>query len=527
MSWLNDTENYRKRQVAMMAKAFGDNNIQKATDNDVSEESNVKPNVRSHGGKSDMYKMKMLGLRKFNEQDQKEYIGVEDASNSYIANHENGDIIISKTTDGYLVSKFPIDAENEEGEEKDATTLSEAIDVALQYKDDLDNAKAPEQIMYKETEDNDDSEYEDGDDSEKGFDDEINPFERAAWEAEQDELRKAYETLGFDYNNIEKAKHKEGDMHPNGKWVWRESANGGKGDWRVANPGKSVRSLRGGSKNLTLNDKIIDSQSAAAAKAYVRFLNGGNEEMSFNGHFAEALERANGDTNKVLKVFKEHLKKHLMSAGVAPESVDGYYKQFQDDLDKIAIKNYLKKKGIEWNTSKKKVTLKQIFEDVQGLNPSTSTISSLGTFASVQNQQLADNKARELMGYLPKDSLASKIIVSTKGRFTDKQLWVIAYELEKNDKYKDALSDFLEDIERKERLKKESKKKKRQVKVQQQKMMDERQRENDAIAVGDEVEHPKFGEGKVISTTDEFIKVSFNSVGEKILLKKFVKLNKK
>lgn len=108
---------------------------------------------------------------------------------------------------------------------------------------------------------------------------------------------------------------------------------------------------------------------------------------------------------------------------------------------------------------KKKVTLKQIFEDVQGLNPSTSTISSLGTFVSVQNQQLADNKARVLMGYLPKDSLASKIIVSTKGRFTDKQLWVIAYELEKNDKYKDALSDFLEDIERKERLKKRKQKK--------------------------------------------------------------------
>lgn len=83
MSWLDDTENHRKRQVALMAKAFGDSDIQKATD-------------------------------------------------------------------GYLVSKFPIDIENEEGEEKEATTLSEAIDVALQYQDDLDNAKAPEQIMYKE-----------------------------------------------------------------------------------------------------------------------------------------------------------------------------------------------------------------------------------------------------------------------------------------------------------------------------------------------------------------------------------------
>lgn len=149
MSWLDDTENHRKRQVALMAKAFGDSDIQKATDNDVSE-NKPKKKATPYGDKSDMYKMKMLKLRKFNEQDQKEYIGVEDVANSYITNHENGDIIISKTTDGYLVSKFPIDVENEEGEEKEAATLSEAIDVALQYKDDLDNAKAPEQIMYKE-----------------------------------------------------------------------------------------------------------------------------------------------------------------------------------------------------------------------------------------------------------------------------------------------------------------------------------------------------------------------------------------
>ena len=273
MSWLDDTEQHRKRQVALMAKAFGDSDIQKATNNDVSEDEEKKPKkkITSYGGKSDMYKMKILGLRKFNEQDQKEYIGVEDVANSYIANHENGDIIICKTTDGYLVSKFPIDADNEDGEETDATTLSEAIDVALQYKEDLDNAKAPEQIMYKETEDNDDSEYEDGDDSEKGFDDEINPFERAAWETEQDRIRKAYETLGLDYEEFEKAKHKDGDMHPNGKWVWRESANGGKGDWRVANPkrGGGTRKTAAAApaaSTTSTTQKQDDSQSVAKKK---------------------------------------------------------------------------------------------------------------------------------------------------------------------------------------------------------------------------------------------------------------------
>lgn len=30
-----------------------------------------------------------------------------------------------------------------------------------------------------------------------------------------------------------KSKHKDGDIHPNGKWVWVQSAAGGKGDWRI------------------------------------------------------------------------------------------------------------------------------------------------------------------------------------------------------------------------------------------------------------------------------------------------------
>lgn len=34
--------------------------------------------------------------------------------------------------------------------------------------------------------------------------------------------------------DIEKA-HKDGDLHPNGKWVWVSSAAGGKGDWRTLN----------------------------------------------------------------------------------------------------------------------------------------------------------------------------------------------------------------------------------------------------------------------------------------------------
>lgn len=60
---------------------------------------------------------------------------------------------------------------------------------------------------------------------------------------EEQEFQKAYEELFGD--TFEKAKHKDGDMHPNGKWVWVSSANGGKGDWRTANGRAHKKSLAG------------------------------------------------------------------------------------------------------------------------------------------------------------------------------------------------------------------------------------------------------------------------------------------
>lgn len=56
-------------------------------------------------------------------------------------------------------------------------------------------------------------------------------------------------------NDIEKAKHQDGDMHPNGRWVWRQSANGGKGDWRVANPKRG-----GGSRAAASAAKTTSSE---------------------------------------------------------------------------------------------------------------------------------------------------------------------------------------------------------------------------------------------------------------------------
>lgn len=265
MSWLEDIQSNRKRQVEQMAKAFGYNemNLRKAEDDGVDystdeteEETSGASKKKKSDGKSNVYKMKMLGLRKFNEQDHKDYVGVEDVDNSYITNLDNGDIVISKTEDGYLVSKFPIDIENREGEETETNDLSSAIDVALSYKDDLEIEENPEQIMYKETE--------------KSFEDEINPFDKVAWEAN---LSKA------ELDEFEKAKHADGDMHPNGKWVWRSSANGGKGDWRVASPSK-----RGGGAKTTTTSKskinVKEVNDTVLSKIANKELQGVSDELA-------------------------------------------------------------------------------------------------------------------------------------------------------------------------------------------------------------------------------------------------------
>ncbi|MCM1139102.1 MAG: hypothetical protein NC453_11090 [Muribaculum sp.] len=41
-------------------------------------------------------------------------------------------------------------------------------------------------------------------------------------------------TIGVDEHNTQiRGRHQDGDIHPNGKWVWVSSAAGGKGDWRT------------------------------------------------------------------------------------------------------------------------------------------------------------------------------------------------------------------------------------------------------------------------------------------------------
>lgn len=103
-------------------------------------------------------------------------------------------------------------------------------------------------------------------------------------------------------------------------------------------------------------------------------------------------------------------------------------------------------------------TVKQIFNYIQSANPSTTTFSSMGSLVTNQAQQVADSTVREIMNNVPESSLAYKIATSLADRFSDKQLWVMAYELDKNEEFKNKVVDFYAQLDRKAQAKQEESK---------------------------------------------------------------------
>ena len=77
------------------------------------------------------------------------------------------------------------------------------------------------------------------------------------------------------------------------------------------------------------------------------------------------------------------------------------------------------------------ITVKNIFEKVQGINPKTNSYG----YVDSSSEQHANFLFGQFYALVPEGSLAKKIMVDQKGTFSDKQLWVIAYELMKNEAY--------------------------------------------------------------------------------------------
>ena len=202
-------------------------------------------------------------------------------------------------------------------------------------------------------------------------------------------------------------------------------------------------------------------------------------KVNLKKYLSEKMKRSADETwGDISKIDTKGLQK--MEKGL----IEDFNRQF-DDLPKsrraeklyaiIKVKGELAKRGKESQTTETGkdsdksedkvggVGVKDIFNDIRLLNPSQSTISSLGTFVSSQNQQIADSERQRVMKYLPKDSLAYKIAFDTD-KFTDKQLWVIAYELNKNKNFKEDLAGRLEEYRRQEEFERARKRAKREAK---------------------------------------------------------------
>jgi hypothetical protein len=103
---------------------------------------------------------------------------------------------------------------------------------------------------------------------------------------------------------------------------------------------------------------------------------------------------------------------------------------------------------------------KQIFNHIQMINPTTSVISSLGSYVSDSARIVADSVMAKVIDAISKDSLAFKIITSQNGNFSEKQLWVIAYECLKNQDFCNAIIEEDAKIEAKQNQKREAEKNK-------------------------------------------------------------------
>lgn len=95
-----------------------------------------------------------------------------------------------------------------------------------------------------------------------------------------------------------------------------------------------------------------------------------------------------------------------------------------------------------------KATAKQIFNEIQSLNPKLSTISSLGDYVSASALMVADSIFKSCIENVSKNSLAYTILTNSK-QFSEKQIWIIAFELEKNETYSSKLG---AEIERRNRI---------------------------------------------------------------------------
>lgn len=193
----------------------------------------------------------------------------------------------------------------------------------------------------------------------------------------------------------------------------------------------------------------------------------------------------------------------------------------------------------DWRVAKKEdkqkdktstsIKVGNIFDDIKAINPNVSEISSIGSFTSEQDRQVAESVRVKILKYLPDNSLASKIL-KTSNKLSDKQLWVVAYELQKNEDYVSDLSERNEKLKREVAYQKKKRSDKRRKRAEEARRVEEANKEtsekNSELSVGDKVKHVRIGAGTITEITSDKITIKFDDGDVKSFMPDFVKLEK-
>ena len=99
---------------------------------------------------------------------------------------------------------------------------------------------------------------------------------------------------------------------------------------------------------------------------------------------------------------------------------------------RIEEASYLPIVDVQEEVTAPAVSVKEVFNSINFINPTKNHVSSVGSYVSEATLDAIATKVSEIKSYLPEGSLALNILTNQR-TFTDKQLWVIAYALVKTD----------------------------------------------------------------------------------------------
>ena len=212
---------------------------------------------------------------------------------------------------------------------------------------------------------------------------------------------------------FEKA-HKDGDLHPNGKWVWVSSAAGGKGDWRTLNgrthkKHQAANAAGGGSSSAsstttggntssvktTISDggkkKMINAKTNVKVVPDTYTIRGNRSSRKMDALYKEMDEKYKDYSREDLQKLKDSFDKKR-TIGLA---IDRYKQLTKQGASKIAINkegNLCDELTARYYTINRLLATEDVTNDVDNSKTTSSINPTFQKYFSINNSKFTDPK---------------------------------------------------------------------------------------------------------------------------------------